>query len=173
MKDTADRYRKTFSISWERLQNDCRALAWKLLATGRDWSRIVAIARGGLVPAAIVARELNIRIVDTVCISSYTLRSQNDKLSILKRPDLAGMDERWLIIDDLVDTGRTAKEARLMFPGIHFATVYAKPEGRFIADTFITEVSQDTWILFPWDSFPTTSFIAPIVDCPLADEFSP
>ncbi|MDR1509519.1 MAG: xanthine phosphoribosyltransferase [Synergistaceae bacterium] len=164
MKDAAERYKKTFSISWERMQNDCRELAWKLLSAGRDWSRIVAIARGGLVPAAIVARELNIRVVDTVCISSYTLRSQSDNLSILKRPDLAGMDERWLIVDDLADTGRTAREVRRMFPGIHFAALYVKPEGRPMIDTFITEVSQDTWILFPWDSLPTTSFVAPIAD---------
>jgi xanthine phosphoribosyltransferase len=74
------------------------------------------------------------------------------------------MDSTWLVIDDLVDTGRTAREARKMFPAIHFAAVYAKPEGRPIVDTFITEVSQDTWILFPWDSFPTTTFVAPIAD---------
>lgn len=117
-----------------------------------------------MVPAAIIARELNIRVVDTVCISSYTMRNQSDDVNVLKRPDLADMDETWLIVDDLVDTGRTANEVKKMFPGIHFATVYAKPEGRPLIDTFITEVSQDTWILFPWDSFATNSFIAPIVD---------
>jgi xanthine phosphoribosyltransferase len=159
-----ERYHKTFSISWDQLQNDCRALAWKLLAVRKGWSKIIAIARGGLVPAAIIARELNIRIVDTVCISSYTIRNRSESLSILKRPDLANMDRSWLIIDDLVDTGRTAGETRKMFPDIHFATVYAKPEGRPLVDTFITEVSQDTWILFPWDSYPTTSFVAPIAD---------
>jgi xanthine phosphoribosyltransferase len=141
-----------------------------LLALGRDWSRIVAIARGGLVPAAIVARELNIRVVDTVCISGYTLRNRSDTLSVLKRPDLAGMDDKWLIIDDLTDTGRTAREARKMFPGLYFAAVYTKPEGRSVTDMFITEVSQDTWILFPWDSLPTTSFIAPIADGARPDE---
>ncbi|MDR0649347.1 MAG: xanthine phosphoribosyltransferase [Synergistaceae bacterium] len=164
MGDTTDRYHNTFSISWDKLQNDCRALAWKLLAIRKDWSKIIAIARGGLVPAAIIARELNIKVVDTVCISSYTIRNQSDRIDILKRPDLADMDDTWLIIDDLVDTGRTAIETRKMFPGIHFATVYAKPEGRPIIDTFITEFSQDTWILFPWDSFPTTTFVSPIAD---------
>ncbi|MDR1472255.1 MAG: xanthine phosphoribosyltransferase [Synergistaceae bacterium] len=161
---TAERYHRTFSISWDHLQKDCRALAWKLLDVRRGWSRIIAIARGGLVPAAIIARELNIRVVDTVCISSYTLRSQSGAPDILKRPDLADMDPTWLVVDDLVDTGRTALEVRRMFPDIHFATVYAKPEGRPIVDTFITEVSQDTWILFPWDSYTTTSFVAPIAD---------
>jgi xanthine phosphoribosyltransferase len=93
MKDVTDRYHRTFSISWEQLQNDCRALAWKILSVRRDWSKIIAIARGGLVPAAIVARELNIRVVDTVCISSYTLRNRNEGLDILKRPDLADMND--------------------------------------------------------------------------------
>jgi len=157
MSDTSERYHKTFSISWEQLQNDCRALAWKLLSVRKDWSKIVAIARGGLVPAAIIARELNIRVVDTVCISSYTIRNRKSAVDILKRPDLADMNLTWLVIDDLVDTGRTACEVRKMFPGIHFATVYAKPEGRLIVDTFITEVRQDTWILFPWDSEPAYS----------------
>ncbi len=163
MSDTTERCHKTFSISWEQIQNDCRALAWKLLSVRKDWTRIVAIARGGLIPAAIIARELNIKVIDTVCISSYTLRNQGE-ISVLKRPDLACMDDSWLIVDDLVDTGRTAEEVRRMFPGIYFATVYAKPEGRPLVDTFITEVSQDTWILFPWDSFSTMSFVAPIVD---------
>ena len=36
-------------------------------------------------------------------------------------------------------------------PKAHFATVYAKPQGEPQVDTFITGVSQDTWIFFPWD----------------------
>ena len=63
----------------------------------------------------------------------------------------------WLIIDDLVDTGHTARTVREMLPKAHFATVYAKPAGRPLVDTFITEVSQDTWILFPWDIEPQYS----------------
>jgi xanthine phosphoribosyltransferase len=57
-----------------------------------------------------------------------------------------------LIVDDLVDTGKTARIVRRLLPGAHFATVYAKPMGRPMVDTFITEVSQDTWIFFPWDT---------------------
>ena len=101
-----------------------------------------------MVPATVVARELDIRLIDTVCISSYDDRSQG-KLNVLKRAD--GDGEGWLIVDDLVDTGVTAKAVRAMLPKAHFATVYAKPAGRPLVDTFVTEVSQDTWILFPWD----------------------
>ena len=72
--------------------------------------------------------------------------------------------ERSLIIDDLVDTGKTARIVRNMLPESHFATVYAKPDGRPLTDTYITEVSQETWILFPWDSEPQYQYIDPIAD---------
>ncbi len=159
----SDRYNKNYPVSWEQLHRDCRALSWKLLDKQKDWSRIITVARGGLVPAAIIARELNIHLVDTICISSYTIKEQG-ATNILKRPDLVGVNETWLIIDDLVDTGKTAKIVRDMFLGAHFATVYAKPEGRPLVDTFITEVSQDTWVLFPWDTETSAAFIPPIVD---------
>ena len=58
---------------------------------------------------------------------------------------------RLLVVDDLVDTGATARVLRELLPHAHLATVYAKPAGRPLVDTFVTEVSQDTWINFPWD----------------------
>ena len=138
---------KTFPVSWDELHRHARALAWRLLDLG-PWQGIVAITRGGLVPAAIVARELDIRLVDTICIASYDDRTQGQPM-VLK--PVGGDGAGWLIVDDLVDTGRTARVVRDMLPKAHFATVYAKPAGRPLVDTFITEVSQDTWILFPWD----------------------
>ena len=148
---------KTFPVSWEELHRNAKALAWRLASNG-PWKGIVAITRGGLVPAAVVARELELRLIDTLCIASYDDRQQGE-MTVLKRVD--GDGEGWLIIDDLVDTGRTAKAVREMLPRAHFATIYAKPAGRPLVDTFITEVSQDTWILFPWDIEP--QFIQPIV----------
>ena len=56
----------------------------------------------------------------------------------------------------------TARVVRDLMPKAHFATVYAKPMGRPLVDSFITEVSQDTWIFFPWDT--GLSFQPPIRD---------
>ena len=136
-----------FPVSWDELHRYARALAWRLQEKG-PFKGIVAITRGGLAPAAIVARELDIRLVDTVCVASYMHKNQGET-EVLKR--MEGDGEGWLIVDDLVDTGATAKIVRDMLPKAHFATIYAKPAGRPMVDTFITEVSQDTWILFPWD----------------------
>ena len=149
-------YTKNFPVTWDELHRHARALAWRLVELG-PWRSIVAVTRGGLVPAAIVARELDLRLIDTVCIASYDDRSQG-KLTILK--PVPGDGTGVLIIDDLVDTGFTAKAVREMLPKAHFATIYAKPAGRPMVDTFVTEVSQDTWILFPWDIEP--QFAPPI-----------
>lgn len=156
MKPNPD-YRRTYPISWEQLHRDSRALAWRLLDI-HYFKGLIAITRGGLVPAAVIARELGIHLVDTICISSYDWQDKKGEAEILKGVD--GDGEGWLLIDDLVDTGRTAKLVKEMVPKAHFATIYAKPAGRPLVDTFVTEVSQDTWILFPWDA--ESQFVQPM-----------
>lgn len=151
-------YKRMYPISWEQLHRDSKALAWRLLDINY-FKGIIAITRGGLVPAAIIARELDIRLIDTVCVSSYDWQDHKGEVEILK--SLPGDEEGWLLVDDLVDTGKTAKVVREMLPKAHFASIYAKPSGRPLVDTYITEVSQDTWILFPWDS--ESQFVQPIV----------
>jgi len=151
---SAGQPQKVFPVSWEEFHRDARALAWRLAAAG-PFDSIVAITRGGLVPAAIVARELGLRVIDTVCVTSYEHADRGD-VRLLKSVGLAatkgGRGKGVLIIDDLVDTGNTARLVRDLLPEAHFAAVYAKPMGRPLVDTFITEVSQDTWIYFPWDT---------------------
>jgi len=147
---------KPFPVSWDEFHRDARALAWRLSGAG-PFEAIVAVTRGGLVPAAIVARELGIRLIETVCVASYSHQTQGD-LKLLKGVASeivtrgGGDGKGVLIVDDLVDTGKTAKIVRDILPKAHFATVFAKPMGRPMVDTFITEVSQDTWIFFPWDT---------------------
>ena len=99
---------------------------------------MVAITRGGLVPAAIVARELNVRIIETVCVVSYQDYRNRGELKVLKgvAPEVTSMRAKGqgvLIVDDLVDTGKTARVVRDILPAAHFATVYAKPMGRPMA----------------------------------------
>lgn len=145
---------KAFPVSWDQFHRDARALAWRLAGARAEWRAIVCITRGGLVPAAIIARELEVRVIETVSIASYHDYATQGELSVLKQiaPTLLeNGGEGILIVDDLTDTGKTASIVRAMMPKAHFATVYAKPQGRPLVDTFVTEVSQDTWIYFPWD----------------------
>lgn len=143
---------KRFLVSWDQFHRDCKALAWRLLEKKVEWKGIIGITRGGMIPAGLLARELDIKLVDTVCISSYDDKQQREP-KILKdiNKDLVGDGDGWLVIDDLVDTGGTAKIIRKELPKAHLATVYAKPAGEPLVDTYVTWVSQDTWIYFPWD----------------------
>ena len=145
-----------FFVSWEELHRDTRALACRLLATAQSsnspWKGIIAVTRGGMVPAAIIARELAIHVVETLGIISYDEQKQGT-LKVVKdfNVELVGDGKDWLVIDDLVDTGKTYAAIRDILPQAHFATVYAKPQGKPFVDTFVTEVSQNTWIHLPWD----------------------
>jgi len=149
---------KYFTVTWDQLHRDARALAWRLLEKG-PWTGIVAITRGGLIPAAVIARELECRVVETVSIITYD-EEERGQPRVVKAPVAAGDGRGWLVVDDLVDTGTTLRVVRALLPGAHVATVYAKPAGKPLVDSFITEVSQETWILFPWDTEP--QFVAPI-----------
>ena len=108
----------------------------------------------------IIARELDIRLVETISIKSYYHKNQSEA-KILKDPNanLISDGSGIVIIDDLVDSGKTMQLVKEMYPKAHYASVYAKPHGRKIVDTFITEVSQDTWIFFPWDM--ALQYVAP------------
>ena len=156
---TAPAPQKYFPVSWEELHRNAKALAWRLHEMG-PWKGLIAVTRGGLVPAAIVARELEIRIIETVSTVGYSVSESNpdmpqsqlrEAVQIVKQPANVGDGEGWLVIEDLVDTGRTVEVLRRLLPKAHFASVYAKPMGKPLIDTFVTEVSQDTWINFPWD----------------------
>jgi xanthine phosphoribosyltransferase len=142
------------TISWDQFHRDAKALAARLEPLG-PWRGIVAISRGGLVPATIIARALNIRVVETVSVVAYDQASQGEQVLgeplVTKPPSFTRDGEGFLIIDDLVDTGTTARVVRGLLPKARFACVYAKPAGRGLADDVLTEVSQDTWIVLPWE----------------------
>lgn len=138
------------SLTWDQFAADTAKLCDKLRQQDKKWHILVAIARGGLVPAAIIANQLGIRWVDTVCINSYDDETfQQQELQILK--ELKSNNQDILVIDDLVDSGKTFALVKEMLPKAHYAAIYAKPSGKTSADTYLKEVSQDTWLVFPWE----------------------
>lgn len=151
MVDNTDENRSLI-VTWGEVHRDARFLVRKLMNAG-PWKGIIALTRGGLVPAAIVAREMDIHLIDTLCISVYA-DQKIGAVNVLKEPREAVRDqgEGWLLVDDLVDTGTTMKAARKLLPKAHFATVYAKPNGADVVDTYVHGVEQAVWVFFPWDT---------------------
>lgn len=145
-----------YLVTWDMLQMEARKLAERLMPA-EQWKGIIAVSRGGLVPASLLARELGIRYVDTVCISSYDHDNQRE-LKVLKRAE--GDGEGFIVVDDLVDTGGTAHAIREMYPKAHFVTIFAKPLSRPLVDDYVVDIPQDTWIEQPWDT--GVKFVEPI-----------
>ncbi|PTB85470.1 xanthine phosphoribosyltransferase [Pseudidiomarina aestuarii] len=141
---------REFFVSWEELHRATKELARRQLPA-EQWRGIIAVSRGGLVPAAILARELNVRIVDSVCVSSYDHQAQRDDVSLIKDVSATTDGEGFLVVDDLVDTGNTLKFLRQRLPRAKFVTVYAKPAGMELVDDYVADLEQETWIHFPWD----------------------
>ena len=136
-------------LSWDDIQRDADSLAAQDRVR-RQWSGILAIARGGMIPATLLAHRLDVRRIDMISVVTYDDRSIGAP-EIMIRPRIEGSGADWLVVDDLVDTGTTMRIVRAMYPGITAAVLYTKPKGHALADAFVRSVPQDTWVLFPWD----------------------
>ncbi|HTO79398.1 MAG TPA: xanthine phosphoribosyltransferase [Methylocystis sp.] len=146
--------RKSLHLSWDQFHADTRTLAHRLAERG-GFSAIAAVTRGGLFPAGVVARELGIRLIETICVVSYHEETTRGEIAVLKSLSediMARPTQEVLILDDLVDTGNTARVVKAQLPGAYFATVYAKPLGLPLVDAHVREIPQETWIYFPWDT---------------------
>lgn len=164
LSSTDTPYQREVFISWDELQKDGRILCQQLLAAD-PWAGIIAITRGGLIPAGIVARELGIHHIETLCLASYEgMRATTGDVKVIHAPTLNDGGKGFLIIDDLVDTGKTAVTAKALFPNAYFATLYTKPQGQPLVDQSIRQFAQDTWVRFPWDT--ALNFTLPLVEQP-------
>ncbi len=152
-------YNRDKYVSWDEIQLLCRGLAEQIHDAHPDLKKILAVTRGGLFPAGILARELNIRLIETVGIGSYD--EQNRGIVSMLKEFAADYATDVLVVDDLADTGNTLKmlKQKLVRPVV--ATLFVKPEGAGLVDFYAEEVSQSTWVRFPWDT--GRQFIPPLV----------
>ena len=139
-----------YVVTWDMFQMHARKLSERLLPASQ-WKGIIAVSRGGLFPAAVLARELGIRHIETVCIASYHDHNNQGELQVLHAAQVPDGGEGFIVVDDLVDTGNTARAIRQMYPNAKFVTVFAKPAGEELVDDYVIDIPQNTWIEQPWD----------------------
>ena len=156
--------RSEIFVSWDEIQSLCHTLASEIISKGLRRDKILAITRGGLFPAGLLARELNVKRIETIGVVTYDAGSAGigdaGKANLVKEPDSEFLKD-CLIIDDLVDTGTTLDFIRPKTTDCIFATVFAKPQGEDRVDLFAKAVAQETWIRFPWDT--RRQFVEPLV----------
>jgi len=147
-------YENEFNIDWNRVHNDSIMLSNMISNISSNWKGIISVTRGGLFPALIIAQNLNIHMVDTICVKSYSDK-QRQHVNIIKNCiNIDNKGDGWIVIDDLVDTGETLQHVKKLYPKALFGVIYAKPKGKYITNLFVCEVPQDIWVVFPWDIKP-------------------
>lgn len=134
---------------WSDIEEMVHKLVTKIEKSDQNFDRILCLARGGLVPAALLAHKLDIRDVHSVAITSYYNKEQFDPEVRTALPDIDGAG--LLVVDDLVDTGKTIDFIKNHYPHAKVACLLSKPEGHDRADFVGREMKDNQWINFPWE----------------------
>lgn len=140
----------TLHLTWPDINILSKQLADTLQE--KKWVGILAITRGGLIPAGILAQKLGIRRIETINIQSYNQENNQEDALRLNTPNIQNEGENWLVVDDLVDSGLTIRAVKKLFPKAEFAVLVAKPNGQPMADYYVKDVAQNIWIIFPWEN---------------------
>lgn len=148
------------TIDWFNVHRSCYELSRKI-KKDIDVDSIVAIAKGGLVPASILCHYLKPKTFHTIGVSTYDDRDRKDDYTIYQSlpPSFPTKEEEnILIVDDLSDSGRTfgivEKEIcknNYFNCSIYTATPYIKDHLEVKPDYYMTEFSSDVWLVFPWE----------------------
>jgi xanthine phosphoribosyltransferase len=140
-------------VDWQTFHRDCLRLAELIKAGGENYRRLICISRGGLVVGAVLGHILNFRNISTVGMLLYDDTASRSDVEIITSPDLPSPGSSLLVVDDLVDSGRTLaylSEAWGKRYRLHFAVLYDKGGGA-IRPTFRVEDQPEVWIHFPWE----------------------
>lgn len=144
-----------YMILWDHIIDDSRLLAESIQKTGKTYKGIVTVARGGLGVVAVISRILKVKLIDVMCLQSYTDSHEQEHLTVIKEATLAMADggEGWLVVDDLLDSGCTYHYIKRALPKADFVCLYNK-NSEFAANNdylFAKQMKADQWIVFPWE----------------------
>ena len=133
-----------------------KSLALRFKLNGREFTHVIGISRGGLLPAKIISYTLGAEML-TYGVNTYTGNKQNEEAKVIQDIDFDSLDQssRLLIIDDKVDTGNTMEHIKsligMRFDFVRYAALFAEKRAKKKVDHYSVLVSDNTWIDFPWE----------------------
>lgn len=145
------------TITWAGVDFHCRRLLSNLKYSGIRFDCILAIARGGLVPAAILAQAFKIHDIVTISVNCYDDET-NKRLAVpvykenLFSPQFKKLDrQQTLVVDDIADSGITMSVIRHALPQAFRTALVVKRPGIEFVHTFSYQVDPSVWVKFPWE----------------------
>ena len=138
---------KQVFLSYHDIHADCIELA-KIIKKKYKPKKLILISRGGLIPGSIIANFLGIQDIDVIALKTYQNRKRSSDIKVFKRIKSL---KKLVVIDDLVDSGETAKIVKEMMPNSKFVVLYAKTSGKKQADLHLYDFKDKDWLVFPWE----------------------
>jgi len=143
-------------VSWERIQRLSRRLAYAIHDSGFHPDIIIAIGRGGYVPARILADYLDSMALTSIKVEHYRRGADKQPLARVTYPlcqDITGL--RVLLVDDVSDSGDTYAVALEHLAGrqavqVLTAALHHKTVSAYRPDFHAEEVHQWRWLIYPW-----------------------
>ena len=147
---------KTY-LSWQDIHNYCNLLAVKINADTKRLNNVIGIAKGGLIPATILAKRFGIKRVFSIGAASYDGYEKDEEgLQVYQDIPDELHNQINLYVDDISDTGDTfnfllKERGHELDRGIYTATIHVKPHTKFKPNFYQKEVDNDEWIVYPWE----------------------
>ncbi len=143
---------KKIKYTWNQLTKDCLALGKKLGL--KKFDCLVAVSRGGLIPATLLAYILNIKKIYVIGYSYYLRPGVRGKLKKISGPGKRIKNNRVLLVDEKTDSGETLWAATQLLKKkknrVVSATLHWEPKSRIKPNYFAHQI-KDIWIVYPWD----------------------
>lgn len=142
--------------SWRRVVRDSKTLSNLIKNSGYDPNIVVAICRGGLVPARLVCDFLHIKDLTTIKVEHWGMVATPNEKAVIKFPLYVDIkDKRVLLVDDITDTGDTLRVSlehlkKFEPKEIRTAVLIHKIISGFLPDYYVRKITQWRWVIFPW-----------------------
>lgn len=149
-------------LTWDLFGTSCRELAQQVVDSGFEPEILIAVARGGLLPGGGLAYALGVKLTDAINVEFYTDVHETLPDPVLLAPlldteSIAG--RRLLVVDDVVDSGRTLALVLELLEShgaqTRSAVIYAK-SSTVVEPDYVWR-HTDQWIVFPWSAEPPVS----------------
>ena len=140
-------------ISWDKFQADCHVLSERVRQSGNTYDKMLCITRGGVFVGGLLGHFLGFRDITTIALKLYVLDKQQSVVEQLSAPDLPLPGSRILVVDDLLDSGRTLAFIKDKWGEeyqIDIAVLYDKGGGT-LRPTFAASKIPNEWVHFPWE----------------------
>ena len=146
-------------LTWEMFGQSSREMAQTIADSGYVPDIIIAVARGGLLPAGALSYSMGVKLSDAINVEFYTDVHETLPDPVLLAPMLdvdSITGKKLLVVDDVADSGRTLKLVVDLLTRyqaeVRSAVVYAKSQS--VVDPDYVWKRTDQWIVFPWSAEP-------------------